>query len=108
MLALFGTAVLGIAACVHAVRAGGGAAGPTLTGAALYLVGTIGTTIAWNVPRNDRLATWNPSSTSAQQWSAWLSSWEAGNHVRTVTSLAAGILLALGTARGWGSGGRDT
>ena len=108
MLALFGTAVLGIAACVHALRTGGGAAWPTVAGTALYVLGAIGTTIAWNVPRNDRLATWNPSTTSAQQWLSWLSSWEAGNHVRTVTSLAAGVLLAVGTARGWGGTGRNS
>ena len=101
MIALFGTAGLGLAAAVHALRAGGGAAWPTITGAALYLVGAVGTTIAWNVPRNDRLATWDAATSGTQQWLSWLSSWEAGNHVRTVTSIAAAALLALGTARGW-------
>ncbi len=108
MIALFGTAVLGIAASVHALRIGGGASWPTVTGTGLYLGGAIGTTIAWNVPRNDRLASWDPVSTSSQQWLSWLSGWEAGNHVRTVASLAAAVLLALGTLRGWTAPGRDT
>lgn len=98
MIALFGSAALGVAASVHALRAGG-SAWPTVTGAALYLVGTIGTTVAYHVPRNDRLGTWDPSSATSRQWLSWLSSWEAGNHVRTVTSLAAAVLLAVGTLR---------
>jgi uncharacterized membrane protein len=57
MTALFGTAVacLGMIAWA-AISLGERPAALVLVGGALYLVGTIGVTIARNVPLNDRLA----------------------------------------------------
>jgi uncharacterized membrane protein len=51
-------------------------------------------TFARNVPLNEALA----AATSAEQWNAFLSPWVFWNHVRTVGSLAAACLLALGYA----------
>src|SRR3712207_421718 len=58
MTALLGTA----AACLGLVAISWGErpAALVLTGSALYLVGTIGVTIACNVPLNERLATLHP------------------------------------------------
>ena len=66
MTALFGTA----AACLGLIAWAAFSWGkqPTalvLSGAALYIVGTIGVTIAFNVPLNDRLATLHPQSADA-------------------------------------------
>ena len=52
MTALFGTAL----ACVAAIVDGEIAAG------AVYLLGVIAVTIAYNVPRNNALASWSPAA----------------------------------------------
>lgn len=59
-------------------------------GSALYLVGTILVTIAFNVPLNDRLARVEPgTSEGAELWAHYLTRWNLWNHVRTAASLAA-------------------
>ena len=63
-------------------------------GAAVYLVGALGVTIAYNVPRNDELAALDPAGeAAAARWPAWMSEWTAGNHVRTVAGVVAAALL---------------
>ncbi|NEO27952.1 MAG: DUF1772 domain-containing protein [Kamptonema sp. SIO4C4] len=66
-----------------------------LAGSLLYLIGTIGVTIAGNVPLNDALALVNPNSTEgATLWAKYLTDWTFWNHVRTVAAfLAAGFLM---------------
>jgi uncharacterized membrane protein len=84
MTALFGTALVCVAAIV-------------LDGAyfaALYLIGVIAVTVAYNVPRNDALAAVEPGTAEAERvWSRYLVEWTAANHVRTVSGLAAAALL---------------
>lgn len=83
MLALFGTA----AACVAVL-----VTGPTVgqaVGAGLYLVGTVGTTIAANVPLNDRL------ERDPDTWPAYRRTWTRWNHLRTAAAVAAAVLLLL-------------
>jgi uncharacterized membrane protein len=59
-------------------------------GSLLYLVGTIGVTRAFNIPRNDALARVDPTSAEgARLWANYVTSWTAWNHVRTVAALAA-------------------
>ena len=61
-----------------------------LVGGLLYLIGTILVTILFNVPRNNALATVDPTSAEgANVWTTYLSSWTAWNHVRTLAALAA-------------------
>lgn len=61
-----------------------------LIGSLLYLVGTIGVTIAFNVPLNDALAKVEPSSAEgANLWANYLTNWTFWNHIRTVAALAA-------------------
>ncbi len=61
-----------------------------LAGSALYLVGTILVTIAFNVPRNDALAAVEPDSTeSTSLWRRYVAEWTAWNHVRTAAALTA-------------------
>ena len=56
----------------------------------LYLVGTLGVTIACNVPRNDRLAALAPTAPDAEViWRRFVREWTLWNHVRTVAAFAA-------------------
>lgn len=90
MLALMGTAVLCIALAVVAVtQFDHTRAQLAVAGAALYLIGPLGTTIAANVPLNDRLAHGDVT------WSDYLGPWLAFNHVRALTGLAALAVLVL-------------
>jgi uncharacterized membrane protein len=69
-----------------------------LAGAALYLFGTFGVTMAFNVPRNDRLARLPADSDAARgYWPTYVREWTSWNHVRTVAALASAVcgILAL-------------
>jgi uncharacterized membrane protein len=95
MTALFGTAVLCLVAAVWAVASWDDGRAPwTLAGGALYLVGTIGVTMAANVPRNNRLAALAPEE-AGEVWSDYLRTWTAWNHVRALAGLAAAALLVV-------------
>jgi uncharacterized membrane protein len=68
-----------------------------LAASLLYLAGTILMTITYHVPRNDALAGVDPADpAAASHWARYHSTWTAGNHVRTLTSLAACALLSAG------------
>jgi uncharacterized membrane protein len=67
-----------------------------LVGSVLYLVGTFGVTIAFNVPLNDALAIANPNSPEgANLWAKYISDWTLWNHVRTIAAIAAATLLTI-------------
>ena len=67
-----------------------------LAGAALYLIGAIGVTIACNVPRNHALARLAPHGADALAlWPVYVREWTAWNHVRTLAALAAAALLTV-------------
>jgi uncharacterized membrane protein len=69
-----------------------------LAGSAIYLFGTVGVTRAFNVPRNDALASVEPASIDgATLWADYVVSWTAWNHVRTAAALiaAAAFMVAL-------------
>jgi len=63
-----------------------------LGGAVLYLIGTIGVTMAFNVPRNNVLARVDPGS-SVAAWRRYVQEWTWWNHVRTLAAVAAAALL---------------
>lgn len=61
-----------------------------LAGSLLYLAGAIGVTMLCNVPRNNRLAALDPTSSAADaSWRAYLQGWTAWNHLRAAAALAA-------------------
>ena len=67
-----------------------------LAGGALYLLGTIGVTVACNVPLINRLATLHPQGADASDyWAKYVTTWTAWNHVRTIAALAAAALLTV-------------
>lgn len=61
-----------------------------IAGAALYVVGTLWVTIAFNVPRNNALA-----ARGAEVWARYVPEWTAWNHVRTAAALAAAASFSL-------------
>lgn len=68
-----------------------------IAGALLYLVGSIGVTMIFNVPLNNALMAATPENADAV-WKNYLSTWTMWNHVRTVASLAASASFILGIA----------
>ena len=61
-----------------------------LAGAALYLVGTFGVTMAANVPLNNTLAAVSREDPDApRRWADYVGRWTTWNHVRTAAALAA-------------------
>jgi uncharacterized membrane protein len=96
MIALFGTALVALGLIVWSVVSSDDR--PTamiVAGGGLYLVGTIGVTIAGNVPLNDRLERADSAQATSTGWHDWVSRWTAWNHVRTAAALAAAALLTL-------------
>lgn len=66
-----------------------------LVGAATYVVGCFGVTMACNVPRNERLARMDDASPDAQSyWPVYVREWLVWNHVRTASSLVAATTAA--------------
>jgi uncharacterized membrane protein len=65
-------------------------------GAVAYLVGPLGVTMLYNVPRNDALDRVDPPTAGAREyWQRYQREWQAANHVRTLTGLLAlGLLIA--------------
>ncbi len=97
MTALFGTAVacLGLVAWV-VIWSGERPAALVLAGSVLYIFGTIGVTIACNVPLNDRLATLRPQGADAAgRWDEYAAKWSAWNHIRAAAALVAAATLTI-------------
>ncbi|TAJ95651.1 MAG: DUF1772 domain-containing protein [Reyranella sp.] len=95
MLAFFGTALLCCALPVAAyLRWNDGAGKLLLLGSLLYLVGTVGVTMAFNVPLNNALAAVRPETAEAASlWAHYLERWTMWNTVRTAAPTAAMILF---------------
>ena len=65
-----------------------------LVGCGMYVAGSMGVTMAFNLPRNDALARLDPSGReAAEQWPRYLAEWTFWNHVRTAGALAASATL---------------
>ena len=96
MVAFIGTAVVSIALAISAFgRLGESAAIYELVGGGLYLAG-VALTAVYHVPRNDALGRLEPDSeAAAKAWRIYLPNWTRWNHVRTLTSLSASVVLIL-------------
>jgi uncharacterized membrane protein len=67
-----------------------------LVGSLLYLIGTIGVTMVFNVPLNDALAIAKPDSAEgASLWAQYLTNWTFWNHVRTIAAFVAAALFSI-------------
>lgn len=102
MTALFGTAVGCIAVTVGAfVDQGGPHPVWTLVGAAAYLIGVVGLTAGYHVPRNDALARLVPNAAeTAPPWRRYVSTWTAANHLREAAGLVSATALLAATPAG--------
>ena len=88
-----GTLLLSLACVVVALMT---ASLTLLAAGLLYAVGTFGVTMAFNVPRNNRLARLEATSPdAAAYWPAYVREWTRWNHVRTGAALAAAVCAAL-------------
>lgn len=96
MMAFLGTAGACILLAVSSFKWHQPGAAYLLVGSLLYLVGTVGVTIAFNVPLNDALAKVEPSSTDgAKLWASYLANWTIWNHVRAAAAFVAGASLII-------------
>jgi uncharacterized membrane protein len=100
LLVYLGAAVLaaavGVVALVQIRQPG---SGWLLAGAIFGVLGAV-ITMAFNVPLNNHLDTVDPAGMSladaAREWQAYLSTWTAWNHARTVTAIVAPVLMLIG------------
>ncbi|RMF21056.1 MAG: DUF1772 domain-containing protein [Cyanobacteria bacterium J083] len=68
----------------------------TIAGSLFYLIGTLGVTLAFNVPLNDALAPVKPENAEERHiWQQYLSQWVLWNHLRTIAALTAAALFTL-------------
>jgi uncharacterized membrane protein len=97
MTALFGTAVACVALIIVGLSMLDESFAPWLiAGGAAYLVGTIGLTMTYHVPRNNALAAVDPTSPEgASLWARYLAEWTRWNHVRVAAGLAAAAALTV-------------
>lgn len=95
----FGPAAAGVALSTFAPFVlPAGQATAAFVASLLYAIGSIGVTIAKNIPLNDELAAASPDSgEGAGVWSRYLRDWTWWNHARVIACVlsAAGFLLAL-------------
>lgn len=93
MGAFMGTLLLSIACVVVAWRS---ASFALLAAGLLYAVGTFGVTMAFNVPRNNRLERLDAVSAEATAyWPVYVREWTRWNHVRTGAALLAAVCAVL-------------
>jgi len=65
-----------------------------LSGSLTYLMGTFLVTIIFNVPLNNALESVEPESPDGERlWKNYVASWASWNHVRTIASGTASVLL---------------
>jgi uncharacterized membrane protein len=97
MFAFGGTAALSVALVVVAATALDEAYAPWLIVAAvLYLVGVLGLTMAYHVPRNDALAGLAPDAPeTTAAWARYAAEWTTANHVRAAAGLLATAALGI-------------
>jgi uncharacterized membrane protein len=98
LLVFLGTAIVALMLAIHSAlhlsQPGGSLL--LLLGSLTYLVGTVGVTMAFNVPLNNQLTALNPTTPEATQfWATYVPRWILWNHVRTIVAILASILLML-------------
>jgi len=100
-LAMFlGSALLALAVGVVAVTRIGQPGSWYLLAGAVFGLGAVVVTMAFNVPLNNHLDGVDPAGLSAADaafvWQTYLSTWTAWNHVRTATGLVGAALMLIG------------
>ena len=93
----FGTALLSLVLLVYYIlHLGQPGAVSACIAAVVYVVGSMGVTIVWNVPLNKKLAAVPASAKDlTAQWQAYRVPWTRWNHVRTIACLLAAAAFAV-------------
>lgn len=104
LLAYFAATILALAVGVIAVvRWSQPGSWWLLAGAVFGILGAV-VTMVFNVPLNNHLDTVDPSGLSvadaAREWQDYLAPWTAWNHVRSITSFVAAVLMLVGARYG--------
>ena len=99
MPVFFGAALFSGLAGGWAVTHWGPGAWYVCAGALLYLAGSIGVTMVWNVPLNNVIDRADPDTDNGALWADYVRRWTRWNHVRTFASLAAAAAFILALAR---------
>lgn len=95
-----GGAAAALTAATGALISGSGSRALIVVGAVLFVIGCVAVTMGINVPLNDSLAAADPSSSSgADIWTNYLTSWTRWNHVRTAAAAASCVLLTVSARR---------
>ncbi len=96
LVVFVGTALLALGCMVVSFLPWNAPRSPLLLASGLlYAVGSFLVTVAFNVPRNDRLAGLDAQSPeAAAYWPIYLQEWMRWNHVRTVASVASAACAA--------------
>jgi uncharacterized membrane protein len=102
MTALFGTGLLCAVLAVWGLLSLDEDYGPSLlAGSLLYLLGPVGVTMTYNVPRNNALAAADAGSPEAAElWRRYQVEWTRANHLRVALGVAAAGLLSVALAGG--------
>ncbi len=100
LLVLFGGVVAGLAACILlAVGDAGHGLWWAIGGEAVYLVGVVGMTTGFHVPRNTALAALRATAPDAPAaWRRYQREWVGGNHVRAAAGVVAAALFGVAAA----------
>ena len=95
-----GTVPLLAAAAYAAYRATSGATAWLAIAFVVYALGSVGVTIAFNVPRNNRLAALEATSNEATDyWPRYVEEWLLWNHVRCLASALAAVASAVAAGK---------
>ncbi len=99
--AFFGTGLLSLVLLVfYSLHWSTPGAAWACIGAVVYVLGSIGVTMVYNVPLNNKLAAVPPSAKDlTAQWQAYRGPWTQWNHLRTIACLLAAAAFAI-AARG--------
>ncbi len=95
LIVFFGTGIASVAAVVMGWQDLGIAARTWgIIGGGVYVLGSIGVTVAINVPLNNKLAAVKPDSEEgARMWKFYLARWTWWNHTRSLATMASTIFL---------------
>ncbi len=87
-------------AAYAAYSAASGASAWLMVAFFVYTLGSVGVTIAFNVPRNNRLAGMEATSAEANSyWPAYIKEWILWNHVRCLASILAAVSCAVAVGK---------
>lgn len=99
MLPLLGSALGGAVIAVYAIVRSAAPGRGWLIAGGIAAAATLVITGIYHIPHNDALARIHPQHATAAAWAQFSTPWTRWNHVRTLSALVGGLLLAVGATR---------